>query len=169
MIQFRETNEQLNKATLGRRLAAMFYDSLLCIALMFVTTGFYMMVSKAVIGSATYKAMNDSGQTIHDPLLSAVLFVTLFTFFGYFWTRTGQTLGMQVWHLRVQTEDNRSIGWIQALLRFFMAAISFSCFGLGYLWMLIDKKDRTWQCRFSDTKIVRIPKRKHDAKGNPIP
>lgn len=168
MIRFTESNEQYSKAGLGRRLAAMFYDSLLCIALMFVTTGIYMMISKVIIGGQAYKAMNDAGQTIHDPLLSSVLFITLFSFFGYFWTKTGQTLGMQVWHLRVQTEDGLSISWMQALIRFFGAAISFALCGLGYLWMLIDKQDRTLQCIISDTKIVRIPKRAHDAKGNPI-
>ncbi|TNC80772.1 MAG: RDD family protein [Oleiphilus sp.] len=160
MFVFPEKEEALEKATLLRRLAAMFYDSLLCIALLMVTTGVYMMIQKAVIGSEAYKAMNDAGQTIHDPLLSSVLFITLFLFFGYFWTRTGQTLGMQVWHIRVQTEEGTSIRWMQALMRFFMAGVSIACFGLGYVWMLFDKQDRTWHCIFSDTKIVRVPKRK---------
>lgn len=166
MIIFPESEQHLSRASLIRRLAAMFYDALLCIALMMVTTGIYMMISKVAIGGEAYKAMNDSGQTIHDPLLSSVLFITLFGFFGYFWTKTGQTLGMQVWHIRVQTKDGYSISWTQALLRFFMAGFSFACFGLGYLWMLIDKQDRTWQCIFSETQIVRVPKREHDKSGN---
>ena len=138
----------------------MFYDTLLCIALMMVTTGIYMMISKAIIGTEQYKAMNDAGQTIHDPTLSSILFITLFLFFGYFWTKNGQTLGMQVWHLRIQNENGTSIRWLQALLRFLMASLSFACLGLGYLWMLFDKKDRTWQCMFSESKVVRIPNRK---------
>lgn len=143
-----------------RRLAAMFYDALLSIALLMVTTGIYMMITKAALGDEAYRAMNDSGSTIGDPLLSSVLFITLFVFFGYFWTKNGQTLGMQVWHLRIQNENNTSIRWLQALLRFMMAGVSFACFGLGYLWMLVDKKDRTWQCLFSESKVVRIPSKK---------
>lgn len=160
MTVFPESKDQLSKATLPRRLAAMFYDSLLCIALMMVTTGIYMMISKAIIGTEQYKAMNDSGQTAQDPLLSSVLFIVLFLFFAYFWTKNGQTLGMQVWHIRIQNKNGTSLRWLQALLRFFMAAVSIACFGLGYLWMLFDKQDRTWQCIFSESEVVRIPKRK---------
>ena len=158
-MQFPESEESLTKASLMRRLAAIFYDSLLCIALMMVTTGVYMMIRKAAIGTDTYKAMNDAGQTINDPLLTIVLATTLFLFFAYFWTKNGQTLGMQVWHLRVQNEDHTQVTWLQSLLRFIGAALSFASMGLGYLWMLVDKKDRTLQCIISDSKIVRIPKR----------
>lgn len=167
MLKFTTPTEQLERATLSRRLAAMFYDTLLCIALMFVTTGIYMMISKALIGSDAYKAMNESGQTIHDPLLSSVLFVTLFVFFGFFWTKTGQTLGMQVWHLRVQSNDGYSLSWVQALKRFILAGVSIACFGLGYFWMFLNKDRNTWQDIFSDTRVVRIPKRSHDPQGNP--
>ena len=125
-----------------------------------------MMIYAKVIGTEAYTALNDSGQTINDPLLSSILFMTLFSFFGYFWTRTGQTLGMQVWHIRIQNTDNSSITWGQALMRFFMAGISFSCLGMGYLWILLDKKKRSWHCLFSDTEVVRIPKRT-EKKGNP--
>jgi uncharacterized RDD family membrane protein YckC len=157
---FEESQDQLLKARLARRFAAMFYDTLLCIALVMVTTGIYMLIAQAIIGAEAYREMNDSGKTIHDPLLSSVLFITLFFFFGYFWTRTGQTLGMQVWHIRVQTNDDHLISWNQALLRFFVAFISTAVFGLGYLWMLVDKQGRTWQCIASDSKVVQIP-RKH--------
>lgn len=147
-------------ASLMRRIAAMCYDSLLCIALMMVTTGVYMMIAYKVLGAVTYTSINESGKSINDPLLSSVLFIVLFGFFGYFWTRTGQTLGMQVWHLRIQNTDNSAIGWMQALMRFMMAGISAACFGLGYVWVLIDKQNRSWQCIFSDSQVVRIPKRK---------
>jgi uncharacterized RDD family membrane protein YckC len=151
-------DEQNSKATLGRRLASAFYDSLLCIALLMCTTGIYMAINKKVIGSDAYRAMNEAGQTIHDPLLSSVLFTTLFLFFAYFWTKTGQTLGMQVWCIRVQRHDGQTISWRQALVRFVTAIISFSAFGLGYIWMLVDKQGRTWQCIASGTVVVRTPK-----------
>lgn len=157
---FTESPDQLLKAGLIRRLAAMVYDSLLCIALLMTTTGLYMLASNAVVGSERYKAMTESGQTLNDPLLSSLLFIVLFLFFGFFWTKNGQTLGMQAWRLRVQNEDGSSLTWNQALLRFLMAGVSTAGFGLGYFWMLIDKKDRTWQCLFSKSIIVRIPKKK---------
>ncbi len=159
MPEFKEQNLELSKASLLRRLAAMFYDSLLNIALLMVTTGIYMMISKKIIGSETYRQLNDTGSTIGDPFLTIVLMLVLFLFYGYFWTRTGQTLGMQVWHIRVQTLDEKPISWRQALVRVLFAFISASIFGLGYLWMLIDKKNRTLHCLASKTEVVRIPKR----------
>lgn len=158
-IKYPETSNVISTPSLFRRLAAMFYDSLLCIALMFVVTGVYMMISHAVIGGEAYKEMNEAGSTINDPLLTIVIFASLFLFFGFFWTKTGQTLGMQVWHIRVQTPDGYSISWKQALVRLFSAFISASCFGAGYLWVLIDNNKKSFHCHISDTEIVRIPKR----------
>mgnify|MGYP000037543687 CR=1 FL=1 len=160
MHQFNENPESLDKASIFRRLAAAGYDALLCLALLMTTTGLYMLIANVIIGSEKYKVMTEAGKTLHDPLLSSILFIVLYSFFAYFWTKNGQTLGMQAWHLRIQNSNNTSISLTQALLRFLMAAVSAACFGLGYLWMLIDKKDRTWQCMFSDTQVVRMPKRK---------
>lgn len=160
MYTFPESPDQLMPATLVRRLAAVFYDSILCIALCMTMTMIYMAISHSVLGADEYKQINDSGQSIRDPLLSSTLFISVFIFFGYFWTRTGQTLGMQVWHLRVQNENNTPISWNQALIRFFVAGLSIATCGLGYFWMLIDKQNRTWQCIASDSKVRRIPKRK---------
>jgi uncharacterized RDD family membrane protein YckC len=163
MIKFPESRDDLAPVGVLRRLAAMFYDFILCISLMMVTTGLYMIAANLILGGDTYKSMNDSGQSIHDPLLSSVLFITLYLFFGYFWTRNGQTLGMQVWHIRVQNKDNTSITWTQALLRFLMGIVSWLALGLGHLWPLFDNRKRSWQCIFSDTELVRIPRRNKKA------
>jgi len=157
---FPETRNQFIPFSIIRRLAALLYDTLICIALLLTTTGIYMLISGAIMGADEYKVMNDSGQTMHDPLLSSLLFIILFIFFGYFWTKNGQTLGMQVWHLRVQNKDNSLISWNQALLRFMTAIPSIGLLGLGYLWSLFDKESRTWPCMISESEIVRIPKRK---------
>lgn len=158
--KFPETPSEISHASLLRRLVAMLYDALICVALLMVTTGIYMATSASIMGTEKYQQLTESGGTLHDPLLSSLLFVVLYMFFGYFWTRTGQTLGMQVWHIRIQNPDGTSISWMQALMRFFMAGIAMGCAGLGYLWMFIDKGKLTWQDRFSETRTVRIPKRK---------
>jgi len=156
---FPESRDQLIPLSIFRRLAAFFYDSLLCLALLMTTTGLYMIISSAIMGAEHYQKITESGQTINDPLLSSILFITAFLFFGYFWTKNGQTLGMQAWHLRVQNTDNSSISWKQALKRFLMSIISIGSFGLGIIWPLIDKQQRSWQCIYSKSEIVRIPKK----------
>ena len=153
---------QFPAAGLLRRLAAMFYDSLLCIALMMVVTLFYQQaLLRLLYGSEQLQMLADAGRLDIDPLLSTLLLFSLFGFFAKFWTHNGQTLGMQVWGIRVQNADGRAIDLWQALLRFLIALVSFLCLGLGYWWMLIDKQKRTWHDIYSDSQAVQLPKNIH--------
>jgi len=147
-------------AGLGRRLAAMFYDFLLCTALVMVTTLVYKMIQMAIIGETQMRAMTEAGALDGDPLLSTILLFALFGFFAKFWTHGGQTLGMQVWGLRVQNPDGSAISLWQALLRFVVSIGSWLCLGLGFFWVLIDKRKRSWHDMYSETQLVRVPKRK---------
>ncbi|HIE5245022.1 TPA: RDD family protein [Pseudomonas aeruginosa] len=149
-------------AGLIRRLAAMFYDFLLCVALMMVVTLVYQQgILRLIYGSDHLRELADRGALIGDPLLSTLLVFTLFGFFAKFWTHNGQTLGMQVWGLRVQNRDGSAISLLQALLRFMIAIASWLCLGLGFLWMLWDKDKRTWHDRSSESQVVRLPKNTH--------
>ena len=98
-------------------------------------------------------AMNSAIYSVGGVLLS------LFAFFAKFWTHNGQTLGMQAWGLRIQNADGSAIDLWQALLRFVVAIGSWLFAGLGFLWLLWDKQGRTWHDIYSDTRVVRIPKK----------
>jgi len=153
---------QFPAAGLMRRLAAMFYDSLLCIALMMVVTLFYQQVLlRLLYGSDQLRVLADAGSLDIDPLLSTLLLFSLFGFFAKFWTHNGQTLGMQVWGIRIQNSDGRAIDLWQALLRFLIAIVSLLCLGMGYWWMLIDKQKRTWHDIYSESQAVQLPKNIH--------
>ncbi|MEN5090229.1 RDD family protein [Pseudomonas protegens] len=147
-------------AGLGRRLAAMFYDFLLCVALLIVTGGIYKLIQMQIIGEARMRALTESGALDGDPLYSTVLLFVLFGFFAKFWTHSGQTLGMQVWGIRVQNADGSRISLWQALLRFMVSIASWLCAGLGFFWVLVDKQKRSWHDIYSNTQLVRIPKKK---------
>jgi uncharacterized RDD family membrane protein YckC len=146
-------------AGLLRRFAAMSYDTMLCLALLMVVTLAYLMVLKQIYGEEQLKAMSEAGVLTGDPLLSTLLLFTLFGFFAKFWTHNGQTLGMQVWRVRVQNADGSAIDLWQALLRFLLAIISFLCFGLGFFWILIDKQKRSWHDIYSGSCTVQLPKK----------
>ena len=153
---------QFPAAGLVRRLAAMFYDSLLCIALMMVVTLLYQQVLlRLLYGSEQLQQLADAGRLDIDPLLSTLLLFSLFGFFAKFWTHSGQTLGMQVWGIRIQNSDGRAIDLWQALLRFLIAIVSLLCLGMGYWWMLIDKQKRTWHDIYSESQAVQLPKNIH--------
>ncbi|WP_409523425.1 RDD family protein [Nitrincola sp. MINF-07-Sa-05] len=143
----RPYNDEIRTSPAGlvRRLLAMFYDLLLIISI-------WMLIGFIAV------AIND-GQAVEGPIMKATLFSTTFLFFGFFWTRNGQTLGMQAWRLRVQTMDGRRLSWWQALLRYMLAIPSLLVFGLGYFWMLFGDERLTWHDRLSDTCVVLLPKR----------
>lgn len=139
-----------------------FYDFLLCVALMMVVALVYQQgILRLIYGSDHLRELADRGALIGDPLLSTLLVFALFGFFAKFWTHNGQTLGMQVWGLRVQNRDGSAISLLQALLRFMIAIASWLCLGLGFLWMLWDKDKRTWHDRYSESQVVRLPKNTH--------
>ena len=146
---------------LGRRLAAMFYDFLLCTALLIVTSGIYKMIQMWIIGEEKMRTLTEAGALDGDPLLSTVLLFVLFGFFAKFWTHNGQTLGMQVWGLRIQNADGSAITLWQALLRFVVAIGSWLFCGLGFLWVLWDKDKRSWHDIYSESRVVQLPKNIH--------
>jgi len=64
-----------------------------------------------------------------------------------------------VWCIRVQNADGSSISLWQALLRFVVSIASWLCVGLGFIWPLFDKQKRSWHDMYSNTQLVRIPKK----------
>lgn len=149
-------------AGLIRRLAAMFYDFLLCVALVMVITLLYQQgILRLIYGGETLLAMSEAGALDNDPVLASLILLSLFAFFAKFWTHNGQTLGMQVWGLRVQNADGSAIDLWQALLRFVVAIGSWLLAGLGFLWMLWDQRKRTWHDIYSDSIVVQLPKNIH--------
>ena len=136
-----------------RRLAAILYDALLVIALLFLATIPFV----AVRGGEPVE--------IGDNLFyRAVLAAVVYVFFVGFWARSGRTLGMQSWGLQLQTSDDNVPSFGQASLRFFAALLSWAPGGLGFLWQLWDKDKLTWHDRISGTRLVYYPKPKKEKK-----
>lgn len=124
-----------------RRFAAMLYDGLLLVAVLFFAS---LPVNLAVGG-----AIHD-GMVIYQLYLLAVTFAYL----GWQWTRGGQTLGMKAWRLRLVNESMQDVNWRQSLLRFAAALLSWAACGLGYLWLLIDRDRLAWHDRLSRTRLI---------------
>ncbi|UAW97868.1 RDD family protein [Halopseudomonas nanhaiensis] len=141
-----------------RRLAALAYDLFLLIALWMITTFAYLGLHIAAGGEAQTQERAEAGAFIGDIWLSLVLLVATWGFYVLFWTKKGQTLGMQVWRVRLQQPDGRSVTTRQATIRFLVAQAAWLCAGLGFLWQLWDSQSRSWQDIASGTKMVTLPK-----------
>jgi len=157
--RFREQDTLLPPATLVKRLLAMLYDGLICIALAIVVTWLYTLVAAWFVGFDEYAASAEAGQRNSDPFLTSVLFIALYLFYMYFWTRLGQTLGMQVWRIRIENRDGTAISPMQALKRYMTGWISWLACGLGYFWMLWDENRETWTDKVSRSQVVSVPKK----------
>ncbi|MDP1773451.1 MAG: RDD family protein [Methylobacter sp.] len=134
-------NAPISKPGFLRRLTAIVYDLLLLIAVLFVATALLLPLN----GGQAFTA-----QQFFFPLY---LLLVSFLFYAWFWTHGGQTLGLRAWKIKVLTLDKKPISWKQALLRFTAAIISWGFLGLGFLWILIDKNQRSWHDRLSKTAL----------------
>ena len=132
-------------AGIVRRLAAMFYDTLLLLAVLLVAVALALMLSR---GTFTY----------HNPFFRTLLFLLCFLFYTWFWLHGGQTLGLRTWRMRLQRRDGGPVTLWQATLRFMLAIPSLALGGLGFFWMLFDRHRQTLYDRLTGTEVVLLPK-----------
>lgn len=132
-------------AGLLRRLLAASYDALLLIALYMVATVPLLLIT--------------GGEAIPagHPLYFLYLLLLGQLFFGYFWTRSGQTLGMQTWRIRLVRADGGPCLRRHAVKRYFGALLSWALLGSGFLLQWIDRDGLSLHDRLSGTRIVRVP------------
>lgn len=98
---------------LKRRFAALMYEGVLLFGVLF-------------FAGLLHAALTRQQQAPPDRLgLSLFLFFVLGLYFVGFWTRSGQTLAMKTWHLRVIDATGRPLGWRRALLRYLLSWLWF--------------------------------------------
>lgn len=96
-----------------RRLAAFLYEGVLLFGVV-------------TIAGLAYSVLTDQRHALQGSIgMQAVLFVVLALYFGWFWTRSGQTLAMQTWHIRVVTADGRPLSRLRALCRYLLSWLWF--------------------------------------------
>jgi uncharacterized RDD family membrane protein YckC len=111
-------------AGLFRRLAALFYDLLLVIALGFIVTF-------AMLPLTRGEAILSSTQGLVGHAYHALLAISVFAYFGWCWTRSGQTLGMRAWRIRLETAGGKPLNWAESLVRILLGAGLAWLAGLG--------------------------------------
>ena len=138
-------DNEYQSAGLFRRLAAILYDSLLIIAMWLITT-------------LLLVAFINDGTALQGPLFQFGLYFEACLFYSYFWRLRGQTLGMQVWKIKLVSPSLQTLSWQECFARLFFALVSVSMLGLGFIWMLFDPDRLTWHDRASGTRVVLLRK-----------
>lgn len=143
-------------AGLLRRLAALLYDAFL-VAAIWMLLGYMMQL---IFGPDTNVLVDGQVQT--DPLLSNLLFVLMLAscsaFYLWFWTRSGQTLGMLAWRIKLVNREGHLITVQQGIMRLLAAWPAFFFLGIGYLAMYVDPARDTLHDKFSRTRVIVVPK-----------
>ncbi|PCI25168.1 hypothetical protein COB57_03065 [Candidatus Peregrinibacteria bacterium] len=90
------------------------------------------------------------------PAFLVICIPLYFIYAPYFY---GHTFGKKWMGLTIVREDGKKIAHWQAWVRYFISVtISNGFFCLGYFWVFVDKKHRTWHDIVSKTKVVLIKK-----------
>ena len=128
-------------ASLIKQFAAMLYDSLLIFAILFVAAAIALLFNR--------------GEAIEaSPMFNFYLVFIVFCFYAWFWHKSGQTLGMRVWKIRIVSEFGGNPSWGISFLRLGFALLSLACLGLGYIWRLF--RPYTWHDKLSQTSIIDV-------------
>lgn len=140
-----------------RRLGAWVYDSLIVIAI-YMIVGLIASALLTTLISLNYIVIPDTltpsdyaaNSIIFKAILNSLALVLIIYFFIYFWSKSGQTLGMRAWRLRVQQQNGELMLKATAIKRLLI-----SLFGLGSLWVIVNRKEKlSLQDKLTNTEVV---------------
>lgn len=173
-----ETNSPPQLAGVGVRLAAVIYDGLLIVALNAIVATILIVIATPHDIAAQNKTMVLSSN-FRSLVLFPAMTITTWLFYGYFWRKTGQTLGMQTWRLKVLKADGTLLSWgdsagrcAAALVFPTFCALATSLLGYGaglfslsfifgfmanYWWASIKGQGLAWHDQLSATVVIRVP------------
>jgi uncharacterized RDD family membrane protein YckC len=129
-------------ASLKRRLVSLVYESLILAAVLLAGALPLVMLTRSwdhAIARAT---------------LQAWLIILCGAFYVWQWSRSGQTLPMKTWGLRLVASDGSPVGTADALRRYVAALASLATLGLGFAWALVDRDGQFLHDRLAGTKLV---------------
>ena len=134
-------------AGFGRRLAALLYDSLLLGALLLAYTG----IVVALRGGGVSPADRGAWYLYRGGELAVIA-----AYYVANWLRSGQTLGMRAWRLRVVSDTGGRLGLPRALWRCVCGLLAWAPAALGVLWLYADPDHLALHDRLSGTRVLRL-------------
>ncbi|GHE92983.1 RDD family protein [Thalassotalea profundi] len=148
---------QFPRAGLFRRLASWVYDFLLAMAVYMVAGAvgfaiFGIFYKLGLIDMSGHEHLIEVQQSslFYSSLIYLWNLAWVAYFFVFFWVKSGQTLGMKAWRLRLQNTDGSLITRKTALMRLLPTLL-----GIGNFWLIIDRKNKqSLQDKVTNTEVV---------------
>lgn len=180
---------ELEEPTIAKpmeRVVAIVYDGMLILALLFlVGTVLTVIGTLLTMQTGTQSEEAQSLPTWYQNFIMTPSFVlTLVGFYGLFWRRGGQTLGMQTWRLKTVNSTGHLLTWSQSFKRIFAAclipllcgiigsvidgsrAVLLASIFLGwifnYVFCLFNRRGLAVQDVLSNTITLKMPKVQHE-------
>lgn len=140
-----------NLPPLWRHLLAMVYDTFLILALIMAANALLIAVyvNLFINLDTTQESIPPAGA------VQVVVILCIALFYGIFWRRGGQTLGMQAWRIKLVSNQGAQPTASQIALRLVGALLSGVI--LGILWKYLDHDGYYWHDRLSKTHLVLLP------------
>lgn len=187
-----QRNEPVVIASPVTRMMAIVYDGMLILAMLFLVG-----LILSVVGTVLFV---DVGTTAQDAkelpkwyqngIMTPAFVLTLVGFYGVFWRKSGQTLGMQTWRLKTVNTDGHLLTWgecfkriigacllpllcalVGALIHGSRLAVLFSAFvGLlfNYVFCWFNQRGLAAHDILSNTMTLKVPKFDHEGMFSSI-
>ncbi|GAF51811.1 hypothetical protein JCM18900_292 [Psychrobacter sp. JCM 18900] len=184
-----DPNEEPTIAKPMIRVVAILYDGMLILALLFLVGTILTVVGTLL----TMETGTESSQAQSLPfwyqnaIMTPSFVLTLVAFYGIFWRRGGQTLGMQTWRLKTINDAGQWLTWGQSFKRILAACLMPLIFGIigslidgsraallasaflglvfNYVFCLFNPRGLAVQDMLSNTITLKMPKVAHEGYG----
>jgi len=149
--------ENFPRAGFRRRFGSWVYDVLIAFAVYMVAGAvsfllFNLLIKYNFISMQGFEHAIDlqRSSVIYNGLIYGWNIAWVSFFFVFFWAKSGQTLGMKAWRLRLQNQDGTRISKVTGLKRLLPTLL-----GLGNLTVIFDRKNKlSLQDRLTRTEVV---------------
>lgn len=143
------SNTLLYRSHSHRLILSALYDWLVLLGLIFIAAFVAVAVNKLITGQESLE---------QDAIMQLWLTFVVASYFGYFWKRWGQTVGMRAWRIMLVSQDNQPLTIKQIALRLISAIPAYGLLLIGVFWQYIDPHNLNWHDRASGTVMKFIPK-----------
>jgi uncharacterized RDD family membrane protein YckC len=128
------------------RTAAYLLDALIVTVLVIGAVVVLVLIAAVVAGAPTRDVARAA-----VPVSMLVLPAVLAVYQGVFWVLAGRTPGMALFGIRVVAGHGRPLSWPASLVR----AVVLTCFPVGALWSLVDRRSQGVHDKLARTTVVR--------------